>query len=603
MPSYKKNLCALILACAIPATIVPFIANASSIDGTVSGVDIYAKGINQNVGKINFGVIQGNVHITDTTLTGYAWGEKLGWINLAPSTAGVLNNGEGVLSGYAWGDLAGWINFAPTNGGVTIDSSGDFHGYAWSQNFGWLVFNCATNTSCGVDNFKINTDWRPISARAVPPPPPSGGGSGPIVVVPTPPTPTPDPTPEPTPPTPPPTDEPAPSLPPEVTPPVIPVVEVPTTEVPATNVDTTGAPQGNTGGNISGESFVNGLAQTIGNTLDQVSKKTHEVATNITKLATTAVGSITTKTVTTLGVAGSSVGAVLSFVGGSASFPNLILIILRAWSSLLVWLGLRRRPQPWGTVYDSVTKQPLDPAYVVLEDLNGKEVSTAITDLDGRFGFLVQPGEYRMIANKTNYTSPSSKLRGRTGDELYTNLYFGENLIMHENDVITKNFPMDAEKFDWNEFAKRDQNLMIFFSKNTRLIARLSNILFFVGLIFAVVLFFSKPDFYNSAVMWLYIIFFVLRMIGLRPKPYGVLTDKTTGAPLSFAIIRVFAKDSERELFHRVADEFGHYYCLLSKGEYYITIERKNSDQTYALVHTSGIINAKNGLINADFIA
>jgi hypothetical protein len=54
--------------------------------------------------------------------------------------------------------------------------------------------------------------------------------------------------------------------------------------------------------------------------------------------------------------------------------------------------GLKKKAPPWGVVYDSVTKRPLDPAYVVLKNLQGKQIASAITDLDGRYGFLVEPG-------------------------------------------------------------------------------------------------------------------------------------------------------------------------------------------------------------------
>ena len=44
-------------------------------------------------GRINFGLSLGYVHVTDSAVTGYAWSETLGWINLDPSgTQGVTND-------------------------------------------------------------------------------------------------------------------------------------------------------------------------------------------------------------------------------------------------------------------------------------------------------------------------------------------------------------------------------------------------------------------------------------------------------------------------------------------------------------------------------
>ncbi len=139
-------------------------AFASITDGTI---DLnYKYGWTENAGWLNFGTSEGNVHITDSVLTGYIWGENIGWISLNCSNNnscgtynyGVSNDGNGNLSGYAWSENTGWINFNPTYGGVSINSSGEFSGYAWGENIGWIIFDCS-GSAC------VKTDWRPISVR------------------------------------------------------------------------------------------------------------------------------------------------------------------------------------------------------------------------------------------------------------------------------------------------------------------------------------------------------------------------------------------------------------------------------------------------------
>ncbi|PKL72162.1 hypothetical protein CVV26_02730 [Candidatus Kuenenbacteria bacterium HGW-Kuenenbacteria-1] len=125
-------------------------AFASSTDGTINSSNKYAWA--ENIGWINFGTINGNVHITDVSLSGYALSENIGWINLS----NIANDGEGHLSGYAWSENTGWINFAPINGGVIINSAGEFIGSALSENIGWIIFG---------GDYKVKTDWRPRSAR------------------------------------------------------------------------------------------------------------------------------------------------------------------------------------------------------------------------------------------------------------------------------------------------------------------------------------------------------------------------------------------------------------------------------------------------------
>lgn len=142
----------------------PAFAYSSATDGTIDSN--YKYGWGENIGWINFGVSGGNVHVTDAGLTGYGWSANYGWINLSPATAGVKNDGNGNLSGNAWGENLGWINF----GGVTISGLGEFWGYAKVENTNSrIVFNCNNTSSCSTSNFKVKTDWRPVSGR------PAGG--------------------------------------------------------------------------------------------------------------------------------------------------------------------------------------------------------------------------------------------------------------------------------------------------------------------------------------------------------------------------------------------------------------------------------------------
>jgi hypothetical protein len=124
--------------------------SASTTNGTIDATNKYAWG--ENIGWINFGTTNGNVHITDSGMTGYALSETSGWINLED----VVNDGEGNLSGYGWGENIGWVNFDPVNGGVAINSSGEFMGSALSETAGWIIFG---------GDYKVKTDWRAQTLR------------------------------------------------------------------------------------------------------------------------------------------------------------------------------------------------------------------------------------------------------------------------------------------------------------------------------------------------------------------------------------------------------------------------------------------------------
>ena len=216
--------------------------------------------------------------------------------------------------------------------------------------------------------------------------------------------------------------------------------------------------------------------------------------------------------------------------------------------------------------------------------------------------FLPEPGSYRISAKKTNYTFPSQKLAGRISDELYDNLYFGETIQASKEYAITKNIPLDPVKFDWNEFAKSNKGLNKFYSKWDMFFRKISNISYYIGFVVAIIAFFAAPYPYNLVIICLYVFILVLRILGIKPKAFGFVTEKLNGNPLSFAILRIFTTDSNREIAHKVTDKYGRYFCLVPKGRYYVKIEKKNNDGAYSLVYTSPAVNAKgNGIIKKTF--
>ncbi len=128
--------------------------------GTIDSSYKYAWG--NKMGWVNFAPSNATVTVTDSAVTGYIWSSVFGWINLAPTNGGVTHNGTGALSGKAWGQNTGWINF----NGVTINTAtGKFLGTATSEAAGTITFNCA--------NCDVRTTWRPSSSGSS-----SGSGSG-----------------------------------------------------------------------------------------------------------------------------------------------------------------------------------------------------------------------------------------------------------------------------------------------------------------------------------------------------------------------------------------------------------------------------------------
>jgi streptogramin lyase len=317
------------------------------------------------------------------------------------------------------------------------------------------------------------------------------------------------------------------------------------------------------------------------------------------------VGSAVTKTISTVGIvagAGASISAVA--LANPITFAELWLLPAKLFGLLLGALGIRRKNRPWGTVYDSVTKRPLDPVYVSLINTEtNKEVAGAITDIDGRYGFLVLPGKYRIEARKTNYIQPSVKMKGKSFDEVYNDLYFGEDiLITEEGQIITKNIPMDSLSFDWNEFAKTKMNVNRFMRSKDIAWAKISKFLFVIGALISFIAVIFAPAPYNLIIAGFYLLAYILNFIVFKTKKSGTLTEKNTNTPLSFAIVSIFREGETSPLVKKIADKFGTYFVLVPNGKYFIKIDKKENDGSYVESIKTESLEIRNGIININFV-
>lgn len=489
--------------------------------------------------------------VTDTGITGFIWGESVGWINLSPDSAGVTNTCDGELGGFAWGQNTGWINFAPSYATVAPSinpATGVISGQVWSQNFGWIQLSSPDPSFPG-----LVVDWNGCEggdendggpqSGSIPPgtnnppqtqiPPgsaPTGPGSNPT------------------------------TPPPFVNPPQ--------------NPGTGGTPsQGSTGSGVTNTGGSNTSAPTNNNFL------------NINQV----VGSDpSTAAVIAL--------AVLGVVGVASSIPALA---PRFANIFLTFLFARKKMR--GVVYDSVTKEPIDPAYVtVIDAFTNQEVATMFTDLEGRYGFVLKKGSYKMTAQKTHYAFPSTRLLGKVKDEVYDQLYFGDVFtVENEEEVVTWNIPMDPTGTDWNQEEKRRMNIVKWFIKNPKFTTQLFTILFTVGFFASIIITYFYPVWWNIVMLVLYIVIALAQVTGYGTIHSGKITKN--GVPVAHAIIRVFGATLRREIAHKITTDLGGYYVLVPKADYYITVEEKNSDGTYTVLFTSPVMTARHGLINKSF--
>jgi hypothetical protein len=249
---------------------------------------------------------------------------------------------------------------------------------------------------------------------------------------------------------------------------------------------------------------------------------------------------------------------------------------------LLITLGLRRQNLRWGTVYDSKTKQPLDPVILKMIDVgSGKVVQTGITDLKGRYGFLALPGFYKILAKKSNYFFPSNLVRSKN-DGMHTNLYHGEFFeLKGGTEVVSFNIPMDPLYFDWNQEAKMRFVKSYPFFEN--MFSILIPLFFWFFLFYEFYLFFKNSNKLSGYILGVYLLIFLIAIFFPKSRLWGRVLDSNTKRALANVTIELcLAQNPSIKLARVNTIEDGKYFLKSEPGNYKLRIIDKFDNELKA---------------------
>lgn len=293
-----------------------------------------------------------------------------------------------------------------------------------------------------------------------------------------------------------------------------------------------------------------------------------------------------------------------NIIFAAQAFPEAFIAPIKILGLLLSAFGLRKKIAPWGIVYDSFTKRPVVFAEVILKDQNGIQIAKTITDLNGYYKFYTQPGFYQIFVKKVNYIFPSQKNAEKQQDEVYSNLYFGDKIYLPDlKNIKHVNIPLDKNNFNWQNFYKKNKAFIKFQIKIAIFLKDVYSVFFAVGIFVGLFAFLANPSAYNSFVLCLYLVLFLLGVLNIKQKSFGYIIDKETKDPLPFSIIRIMHYKYDIELVTKVTDKFGRYHIILPKGKYLIKIEKKNENGSYSLPYVLPVFEIlKTEVIDGKFI-
>ncbi len=240
----------------------------------------------------------------------------------------------------------------------------------------------------------------------------------------------------------------------------------------------------------------------------------------------------------------------------------------------LILSMFRKKRNPWGVVFDSQTKVPLDPVILILTN-EKEEESYAVSDFWGRYEFLVEPGKYKILAQKTNYAYPSKTLANQITDGIYENLLTNEEIVVSKSAIINQNIPMDLISPDWNQDEK------VRMGQKPRIgLARLKTIFIYSGFGISTLSTIFFPTVLNISLLLIYAILLFVRFGHGQGKSWGVITDHQ-GNLVNKAIIKLINASNPINVYPPVVTRSdGRYSFLVTKGEYQLEVQTQNSDET-----------------------
>ena len=233
---------------------------------------------------------------------------------------------------------------------------------------------------------------------------------------------------------------------------------------------------------------------------------------------------------------------------------------------------LRRHRAGFGTVYETLSKRPVDLALVrVIDDATGKVILTRVTDRSGRFVAFVPEGRYRFAVVKRGYDFPTKLLAGETYDPDYGPISTGRVIEHNHRGSLEVNLPVDAPEDKVSTAAALRRH----FKRN------LQRVFSYSGIVLGALAVIAVWNWQTWALLGLHIVLFLLfQRLTERPwgRRWGVISDSRTRGPLSRSVVRLLDARFGRVVETQVVDKRGEYGFAVGRNRYRLFTDHEGYD-------------------------
>lgn len=219
----------------------------------------------------------------------------------------------------------------------------------------------------------------------------------------------------------------------------------------------------------------------------------------------------------------------------------------------------RRKQKPWGVVYDSSTQMPVVFASCRLyRSGTNNLVEQMITDEQGRYGFLAEPGSYRLEIAQSGFVKYTKEYRVDAVD------------APHFQDVELQPLSLVAASRLGGEIPFPLEQLRNFMRK-------LAPLLFATGFVLSIVSVAFVPKLFNILIFAVYLtIIFIYLYPSFRQKgaEHSEVIDSETKLRLPYVIIKVFDPKDNQLVDVRTSNSNGRFDFWVKPGEYILTASK-----------------------------
>ena len=307
----------------------------------------------------------------------------------------------------------------------------------------------------------------------------------------------------------------------------------------------------------------------------------------------TAIGRIEPQTLQDLSLSMTLVNVAFSLATLLVAFGHFPYLLIQLFLGLQTLIGLRKKSNVGGYVYNSFTKEPVPQAMVRVFDQEGRIKWWDITDRNGYFLLpTLEESEYKIDVVAKNYIFPSTIISGKTDFPL-ENLYYGEIFSTKDGRIPDFSIPIDEDDLNKNE------EMLSKFMVSTKKVWKILHIFFFmIGLLFSIYALRVMNIWWNYLIIFTYIFSGIVLLFNLfnKREKYGQVLDENKN-PVKGVIVAIKNKETGELISKRVTDSLGRYRFVVARGLYGLTVMNSNIKPVNEDKHTDIQVNKDYGKI------